>query len=70
MAQGPIDPRDLGADKIVETPNADGGTHYTAYSETGGQISWDVNADGETENVHMSDRNCGGDKPTTVWHDD
>jgi len=57
------DPADLGADEVVSNPNEYGGQHNTAYSETGGQISWDTDSKGDhvEGSEHMSDRNCGGD---------
>lgn len=57
------DPKDLGADEIVSKANENGGEHFTAYSETGGQISWDTDSNGNhvDNSEHLSDRNCGGD---------
>ncbi len=80
MSSGPndrfvdgYDPSDFGADGIqkVENWKDSGYTHYTAYSETGGQISWNVaeTADGEryVANPHMSDSNAEGSGKTSVW---
>jgi hypothetical protein len=63
------DAHDFGADYInkIENYHNSGLTHYTAYSTTGGQISWDVdpNDDSYQDNsIHLSDRNLRGDN---VW---
>lgn len=64
-------PADFGADKIVSKENEYGGKHYTAYSKTGGQVSWDTDANGDYVDgtVHMSDRNVGGGD-FNVWADE
>lgn len=57
------DPKDFGADNIVSKENwkGSGYTHYTAYSKTGGQISWnevETSENGrEVVDVHISSRN-------------
>lgn len=61
---------DFGADLIKASyPNAFGGWHYTAFSKTGGQISWDTDDKGEhvPESEHMSDRNVGTSGGFNVW---
>jgi hypothetical protein len=60
---------DFGADEITADDNwkGSGYTHYTAHSSSGGQISWNVSPEGEAVNLHMSDANCEGDQPTTIW---
>lgn len=61
-------PEDFGADHIVSTDNGQGGQHNTAYSETGGQYSWDTDKNGDyiDGSGHLSDRNCGG-KDWSSW---
>ena len=55
------DARDFGADRIVTRDNEYGGTHYTAYSTTGGQVSWDTDRNNHVDgSEHLSDRNCDG----------
>ena len=62
------DAHDFGADYISKSDNyrGSGYTHYTAYSTTGGQVSWDVDPDDNyrDNSIHLSDRNLGGDN---VW---
>ena len=72
------DPEDFGADKIGVALLGNAGYHWTAYSRTGGQISWNTDLDGNYieyspdprygPQVHMSDRNIKGGGATTVWH--
>lgn len=53
---------DFGADAISKSDNDYGGSHYSAYSNSGGQVSWDTRADGSLidGSEHLSDRNVGG----------
>jgi len=73
MAPGPggYDPADFGADGIEEVENwkDSGFTHYTAWGQDGGQISWDVDPYGEylDGSIHMTDMNIPGDGPTSTW---
>jgi len=63
------DARDFGADRIVTRDNEYGGTHYTAYSTTGGQVSWDTDRNGNhvDGSEHLSDRNCDGPGGWSSW---
>ncbi|WP_149180944.1 hypothetical protein [Streptomyces sp. TRM49041] len=70
------DPADFGADKIKVTPIGHNAYHWTAYSNSGGQISWNTDHAGNYidyspdprygPEVHMSDRNIKG-RGKTVW---
>ncbi|MFJ7332544.1 hypothetical protein ACIQUU_04695 [Streptomyces sp. NPDC101116] len=70
------DPADFGADEIRVTADGDG-YHWTAYSEGGGQISWNTDKEGNYREasptgrygpkVHLSDRNAKGEDGTSVW---
>jgi hypothetical protein len=65
-------PADFGADHITSESTPDGGTHSTAYSDTGGQVSWNTDKQGNYQDgsVHMSDRNDGPDNtdnPSVWW---
>ena len=62
-------PADFGADRIVSHPNRYGGQHYTAFSNSGGQISWNTDGRGNyvDGSVHMSDRNIAPQAPFNVW---
>lgn len=72
------DPADFGADEIRVVRLGASGYHWTAYSRTGGQISWNTDLEGNYidhspdprygPEVHMSDRNVKGPGVTNVWH--
>jgi hypothetical protein len=61
---GDYDPRDFGADGIRRTPDwrGSGYDHYTAWGREGGQISWDVDPNGDylDGSIHMTDMNVPG----------
>jgi RHS repeat-associated protein len=63
------DPADFGADNIVKKPNQFGGWHYTAWARQAGQISWDVDANGQyvDKTGHMSGRNIPGGGDNGYW---